>query len=343
MSATLKTVDVHSRLRLLTLDALADLTMPPALVQGLIATGSLALLYGESNTGKSTLAMDLGFAIATGSPWRGNRTRRGAVVHVAGEGLYGLAARANAYAHHLPGTRGAPYGVVSGDLDLLSASDVDELIATMNRMQSEVGEKVELVILDTLARCAVIDENDGGQMRALVAACDRIRAATAAAVLVIHHAGKDTTKGARGHSSLRAAVDTELLVEGRENPRTLTVTKQRDLPTVAPMAFKLEAVTIGQDHDAHEAITACVVTHDESLRPTPRQPSGKAQQAILRALRNRQTEANASLVWTLLDLRKIGRDLGQHKQTARDAVEGLVCSGFLIPSVGGHKLAEHVA
>ena len=29
-------------------------------------------------------------------------------------------------------------------------------------------------------------------------------------VLIIHHSGKDKNKGARGHTSLRAAVDTEI-------------------------------------------------------------------------------------------------------------------------------------
>ena len=212
----------------------------------------------------------------------------------------------------------------------------------IGEMGSLVGERVELVIIDTLARCAIIDENDGGQMRLLVGACDRIRAETGATVMLVHHSGKDTSRGARGHSSLRAAVDTELLVEGRENPRKFTVTKQRDLPTAEATEFDLDAVTIGQDHENHEAITACVIKHGGIVRPAPRSPSGKAQQSILRALVNRQSETEGALIWTLPELRKIGRDLGQHRNTARDAVEGLVCSGFLTPTVGGHTLSQGV-
>ena len=49
------------------------------------------------------------------------------------------------------------------------------------------------------------------------------------------------------------------------------------------------------------------------------------------------------LIWTLDDMRKIGRDLGQGKGTARSAVEGLVCSGFLTPTAGGHRLADGAA
>jgi len=31
--------------------------------------------------------------------------------------------------------------------------------------------------------------------------------------MIIHHSGKDKNKGARGHSSLRAAVDTEIEIK----------------------------------------------------------------------------------------------------------------------------------
>ena len=112
MTVKLESVNVAARMRLLLADEAADLPAPQTLVQGLMVAGSLVLLYGESNTGKSTLAVDLGLAISTGSPWRGRRTRRGAVLHVAGEGLYGLAARLSAYRQQFPQTCGAPYGIV---------------------------------------------------------------------------------------------------------------------------------------------------------------------------------------------------------------------------------------
>jgi hypothetical protein len=37
---------------------------------------------------------------------------------------------------------------------------------------------------------------------------------------------------------------------------------------------------------------------------------------------------------------KIGRDLGQPKGTARSAVDALVFSGLLTPTIGGHRLKE---
>lgn len=340
MSATVIDSDGATRMRLLLAHDAANLPTPPALVRGILAAGSLALLYGESNTGKSTLALDIGMTIATGREWCGRQTRKGSVLHVAGEGLHGLSMRLRAYGEQGKSFRRAPYGILHGAVDLLTPADEQELGEVIGELASETGEAVALVILDTLARCAALDENDGGHMRELIAACDRIRLRTGAAVLLIHHTGKDSTRGARGHSSLRAAVDTELLVEGREGTRTLTVTKQRDLPTPAPMAFDLVPVTVGRDAVTGEDQTACVIAHKGDAPRQRREPSGRAQQAILRALRNRQAEAKEMLVWTIADLRKIGRDLGQRKETARDAVDALLTHGFLTATVGGNKLAE---
>ncbi len=50
-------------------------------------------------------------------------------------------------------------------------------------------------------------------MGALVRCMDLIRQETGACVLFVHHSGKDAAKGARGHSLLRAAIDTEIEVK----------------------------------------------------------------------------------------------------------------------------------
>jgi hypothetical protein len=80
-------------------------------------------------------------------------------------------------------------------------------------------------------------------------------------VILIHHAGKDTTKGARGHSSLHGAVDTEIEVTSITNPRLATVRKQRDLPWGDVFAFDLEEVDLGTDPETFDPITACMVVH----------------------------------------------------------------------------------
>jgi RecA-family ATPase len=72
-----------------------------------------------------------------------------------------------------------------------------------------------MIVLDTLSRViAGGNENAPDDMGQLIGNCDRIRAEARAHVMLVHHTGKDEARGARGHSSLRAATDTEIEVSG---------------------------------------------------------------------------------------------------------------------------------
>ena len=77
-------------------------------------------------------------------------------------------------------------------------------------------------------------------MGALIKRCDfHLRVGTGAHAMLLHHTGKDVSQGARGHSSLRAAVDTEIeMTWDKEGQSGLaTVTKQRDSRTEGAFAF----------------------------------------------------------------------------------------------------------
>ena len=76
----------------------------------------------------------------------------------------------------------------------------------------------------------------------------------------LYHAGKDKSKGSRGHSSLRAAVDTEIKVKQERNVRTATCEKQRDMENGKKVAFTLRGVDLGLD-DENDPITSGVVEH----------------------------------------------------------------------------------
>lgn len=84
---------------------------PPVdwIVRGLLPRAELAVIYGESGSGKSFFALDLCAAISRGVPWRDRRVLRGPVVYVCAEGAGGFKARLKAYArghgaqfHELP-------------------------------------------------------------------------------------------------------------------------------------------------------------------------------------------------------------------------------------------------
>jgi hypothetical protein len=107
------------------------------------------------------------------------------------------------------------------------------------------------------------NENAPDDMGALVANMDAIREATGAMVLFIHHSGKDASKGARGWSGLRAAVDAEIEVIRHETgAREIRVSKMKDGEDNISWGFKLDVVVLGQDADGDD-ITSCVVIEAE--------------------------------------------------------------------------------
>ena len=225
-------------------------------VKGLFDRGGLAEMFGDTNSGKTFTALDIAEHIAQGWDWCGRKVKPGPVVYIAVEGGLGLEERLTAFRqHHGVDQADVPLYIIPAGIDLCSAdSDAKTLIDEIQRLGT-----VQLVVIDTLARAlAGGNENAPDDMGAFVLNCDRIREATGAAVLVVHHSGKDQSRGGRGHSSLKAAVDTEILVENVNSLITVTVTKQRDYPSGDTFTFKLEPVEIGTDEDG-DPITSCVL------------------------------------------------------------------------------------
>lgn len=240
------------------------------IVQGVLTAGGMSCMFGESNSGKSYLATHLALSISRGVPWLGRQTERGAVLYVAGEGAASIRRRVRAYEKHF-GVKAGPFGLIPHALSLLDGSaDVEALLPLIEDAAATVGEPVHLIVVDTLARAmAGADENAGQDMGRLVRAGDRIRERTGAHVLFIHHSGKDSAKGARGHSSLRAALDTELecTAEPSSGLHTLTVTKQRDLDGNGQrLSGRFLPVHLGESRWG-DPITACAVESAEAPAP----------------------------------------------------------------------------
>jgi hypothetical protein len=68
------------------------------LIKGIQDQGAMTVLYGESNAGKTFIAMDMAYHVARGLPWAGRRTAALPVLYVAAEGGQGARKRAAALA-----------------------------------------------------------------------------------------------------------------------------------------------------------------------------------------------------------------------------------------------------
>lgn len=216
--------------------ALTDPTEP--LIDGLLDQGTMSVVYGESGAGKSFVVMDLSWHIAAGKPWAGMATTKRAVVYVAAEG--GRNARKRAAALRKRCGDDVPFYLILSPIDLFHTdADLSPLVAAI---RSVTGFEVGLVVLDTLSRVlAGGDENASTDMGILVKHLDTLRNATRVHLLVVHHSGKDRARGARGHSLLRAAVDTEIEIADKQ----IIATKQRDMEEKAVSAFELDKVDVG--------------------------------------------------------------------------------------------------
>ena len=250
-------------------DALGESVEPDDFVEGLLTDGGASLLYGPSNVGKSFLITDLCAAVAAGRAWRYGEIaiEQGAVVYVALEGTRGLKNRLEAMRREGLLSPDAPFYVCTAPVSLLERDHAAMLARSVKEAAAQSSLPCRLVVLDTLARAmAGGNENAGEDMSAAVASIDAVRAATGAHVCIIHHCGKDEARGARGHSSLRAAVDTELEIfrPSGERISTLRVTKQRDLECRDPMPFSLKVVELRMGR-RDKPVTSCVVKHEDEM------------------------------------------------------------------------------
>lgn len=243
-------------------------------VEGLLTTAGMSVIYGPSNCGKTFFSLDLALHVALGRPWRGKQVDRGAVVYLSLEGAQGIRNRIAAFrAHHELDGEVVPFVVMPRPINLLdSQADTNAVIQLVEHVAQETGLPVRMVVVDTLSRAmAGGNENSSEDMTALIGNCDTIRSRTGAHVSIIHHSGKDEAKGARGHSSLRAATDTE--IEIRREPEAkvsnVRIAKQRDLEAGDPFAFSLLPIELGTNARG-KAVTSCVVGEADAddLAPT---------------------------------------------------------------------------
>jgi len=234
------------------------------IIKGVMAQEAMSVVYGPSNSGKTFFALDLAYHVAIGAEWRGRRVRQCAVLYLAAEGGRGIANRIVALKHET-GVLEAPFALRRAGMDLLKdQADLKAVYNLAQHVKSHAEGMPLLIVIDTLSRVmAGGDENSAQDMTALIRNIDAIRDATKAHIMLVHHTGKDTAKGARGHSSLRAATDTEIEVQNENGERAAQVTKQRDYQGGETFAFELKAIPLGTDQDGDE-VQSCVVTPTDS-------------------------------------------------------------------------------
>ncbi|MBP7467371.1 MAG: AAA family ATPase [Thauera sp.] len=340
------------RYQLLTSSDLADRPRLRWRVKNVLPQTGLAALIGPSGSGKTFLALDLVAAVAHGEPWFGNRVHEAPVAYVALEGEAGIANRIAA--HEIRTRRKLPdhFRVIVERFELLSIADVPALAETLKAAGIVDG----ITVIDTLNRAAGgADENSSADMGLLIAALTELQSRVGGLILIVHHTGKDAARGARGHSSLFAALDACIEVTRTDARREWKQAKAKDGEDGKSHPFRLDVVEIGEDEDG-DPITSCVVAPEERAADAVRRvklPTGGNQKIIYDALRELLREARrfgmagAPPTRPCIEIQeaiektrdRLAVESDRKTERTRQAITGLVNSGALVLREGWLWLA----
>lgn len=230
------------------------------LVEHLFPLRSVSLIVGESQAGKTFIALDLAVAIASGRPFFGKQVRKGGVLYIATEGAITIPGRLRAARQGLPYDQKMIAIMHEPPPDLMVKSDLDRVIHRARLINEEMlkatGFPLVAIVIDTMMYGFTINNwNEVGETSKAMKVLSRIQNELGAAVIGIHHYGKDPTRGVAGSYALTAAADVILSVfkkgeEGSVKTRWITLTKSRFRETGRRLYFDLESLP--PDHREEE-------------------------------------------------------------------------------------------
>lgn len=269
------------RFKLLTAAELHLLPRLQWVIHGVMPVSGCAAIFGPSGCGKSFLTLDLVAALAEGRDWFGHRVPHALrVLCIVLEGEAGFRLRVAAWERE----NGRPFPesvrFMFEAFELASLGDTLALAAA-----TELAGGVDVIIIDTLNRAAPgADENTSSDMGRILEGVRDLQSLTETLVVLVHHSGKDASKGMRGHSSLYAALDAAIEVSRTDDRRDWKVAKAKDGEDGQSHPFRLSVVDLGDDEDG-EPITSCVVvSDDEPAVQRPKLPKAGNQRIVYDAL-----------------------------------------------------------
>jgi hypothetical protein len=249
-------------------------------VRDLIPRRAFGEVHADAGGGKTAIMVDLLLHVAAGFEYRGRRVEKQPVVFVALEGHGGIVNRVIAAAAEIGITR-APFALVKAGGSFRDPAAAQQVGTIATELARQFGGDNPVVAIDTYTAALGSDGSDCDprDVSSFIANVQKLLAACT--VIILHHFGKDSSRGGRGWSGLRAALDFELEIDHDGDLRTMRVTKSRDGSDQQPACcYRLVGREIGVNEHG-EPVTAVVVEHldDEDTARRGKRYSPKARAA----------------------------------------------------------------
>ncbi|HDH3855088.1 AAA family ATPase [Salmonella enterica] len=218
-------------------------------IEGMVPHG-VTMLYGASSSFKSYGVISMLCRVATKTHrWGGRNIKGGAVLYVAAEGGSSVMPRVGAWADKY--NDGKPldlFYTLPLAVDLSVPANVTKMVKEIKRIALHTGEPVRVVAVDTLSQSMMQgEENSASDVAKFMAGATRVFTETGAAVIIVHHSGKDSSKGMRGSSAAFANADAVIRVERIGDAVNLINEKQRTGPVQPTRGYMVPTVQLPDD------------------------------------------------------------------------------------------------
>ena len=332
-------VDFEPRFKIYDRSALNQLPPMEWLVDGIVPSQGVAAIYGESGCGKTFLALDLAASISQGkSNWFGFDIEQRDVVYMALEGEGGIANRLEAWELE-NGQEASKLNTLLGNFNLNSKNDVDTYLQLIDGV---VG-KGAVTFIDTLSQASPgTEENNSKDIGILLNAAKQIAAQTEGVVIIIHHSGKDTSKGLRGHSSMNAAMDLCIEVKKDLLGHHWHTRKVKDGDGDIARSFTLAKQELNGT-SLKKKVSSCAVKEIDAQRIV-KPPTGKNQRPIYEAVKAMLENQNSPSTKEVLEVAKNALphcNKSRRHTRAKETLKELVEKGYFnMSDNGSYSLSE---
>jgi phage/plasmid primase-like uncharacterized protein len=246
------------------------------LIKGWVQDNALVMVHGPSGGGKTFVVLDWCLSIAAKKDdWLDNRIHGGSVVYLAGEGHHGLRSRIAAW--------GQRHDTVPDEF-YISRSGCDlntpEGFAKVAQSVDLLSHSPKLIVVDTLHRFLLGDENSAQDAKTMLDACNELMARYECSVILVHHTGvnEEAQHRARGSSAWRGALDIEVSVVPAKGDKPIEIVqrKSKDAEMAEPVYVRLEKQEIDGwiDEDGDPVSSAVLIKAD-----APEKDDGKLRSA----------------------------------------------------------------